>query len=65
VAGRIELAEIAVTLHPEADGYHDYSNMECASDADPRLPQEDQPTKPQYVVSLVESPDHNQDIYMS
>jgi hypothetical protein len=64
VAGRIEFAEIAVTFHLEDDDYHGYSNTECASDVDPRLPQEDPPTKPQYAVSLVESPDHNQDTYM-
>ena len=64
VAGRIEFAEIAVTFHLEDDGYHGLSNTGCASDVDPRHPREDPPTKPQYVVSLVESPDHNQDTDM-
>ena len=65
IAGRTELAEIAVTFHLEDVGYHDYSNMECANGVDPQLPLEDQPTKPQREGLLVESPDRNQDICMS
>lgn len=65
IAGRTELAEIAVTFHPEDDGYHGYSSMECANDVDPPPPREDQPTKPRCEGLLVESPDRNQDTCMS